>query len=311
MAIDHVGLIKELDELRAIAAKKLADDPLPTGSEARRRIEAEIEELGLGENIAELDMKGYTVLPPGSAAPPEFVERLRDTILRIADEERPDQFEDLGGLGRPLFHLVPRDRVFEEAVVQPKPLALMTYLLGWRARLSQCSALIKDKSTTTPLAFHADHSRKIPAPWPNVAQFCVITWVLSDYTRENGALCVFPGSHKLAQDVPSNFVMAHDHEDVEVVEVPAGSLIAWHGSLWHGALPRTADGRRVSLVLPFVRYHVQPSEMYWASTTPEMLERNPARFATLMGLTAAWPWGPDGPGTAGVASAPTSSSPFE
>ena len=77
--------------------------------------------------------------------------------------------------------------------------------------------------------------------------------------------------------------MRHDHEEIKVVEVPAGSVIAWHGNLWHGAVPRTADGQRMTLVLPHVRDPIQPQEIFWASTTPRMIERNLPRFCTLMG----------------------------
>ena len=70
-----------LDQLRAIALRKLKEDPLPHGKEAEKRIRAEIRELDLEENVADLETKGYTILPPGKAAPIEFTERLRDKIL--------------------------------------------------------------------------------------------------------------------------------------------------------------------------------------------------------------------------------------
>jgi hypothetical protein len=310
MALDHAGLVAELDILRALALKKLADDPLPAGIEAERRIRAEIAQLGLERNITELETKGYTALAPEDAAPAGFWERLRDVILRIADDES-SQLKVAPGTGRNLFHMVPRDRVFEEVLLQPRPLALLTYLLGYRAKLSQSTVLIKERTETQPLFFHADHSRKVPEPWPNPPVYCNVSWVLSDYTRDAGPLCVFPGSHKRGHDVPANLRMAHDSEEVEVIEVPAGTVLVWHGSLWHGALPRSAEGQRITLVMPFCRYHVQPQEMYWATTTDEMIERNPARFASLMGLAAAWPWTMDGPDTSLLAAGPSSNSPFE
>ena len=104
------------------------------------------------------------------------------------------------------------------------------------------------------------------------------------------AICVVPGSHRWGHNPPDSFVNAQDHEDVEVIEAPAGSVIVFHGSLWHGAVPRKNEGERVSLVLLCCRDHIQTQEAYWVSTTPEMLERNPRRFATLMGLTSQYPW---------------------
>ena len=142
----------------------------------------------------------------------------------------------------------------------PAPLTLVTYLLGYRAKLSQSTVLIKD-SRAKALPMHADHSGKLPAPWPNISQYSVVTWVTTDYTRENGAVCVWPGSHRFGRPVPDDVVMDHDREEIEVLEMPKGSVIIWHGSLWHGAVPRTADGQRVTLVLPHVRPYSAPGNL--------------------------------------------------
>ena len=178
----------------------------------------------------------------------------------------------------------------------PVPLTLVTYLLGYRAKLSQMTGLVKE-SDASPLAIHADHSNKLPAPWPSLAQYCNINWICSEYTREMGPLVVWPGSHRWGRPVPADLRMAQEHEDIEVLEVPRGSVIVWHGSLWHGALPRTAEGKRITLVMPHVRDYIQAQELYWATTTPEMIERNSARFCTLVGLTSSYPWIQEGPPT--------------
>ena len=286
MAIDALGLERDLNGLRELAAAKLADDPLPAGREAERRLWEDIERYELQAEVASLETKGYAVIAPEKAAPLELFGRIREAILRIAGE---DEGPLRPGLGRTLQHLLPRDPVFEEVLTSPVPLTLVTYMLGWRAKISQVTGLVKD-TRTPPLTIHADHSGKFPAPWPTLAQYCNLNWITGDYTRENGAVCVMPGSHRWGINVPPEMQQAHDHPDLEVLEVPKGSVIAWHGSLWHGALPRTTEGQRVTLVMPFVRDHVQTQELYWATATPEMVERNPARFATLIGLTSRTPW---------------------
>ncbi|MFD4790017.1 phytanoyl-CoA dioxygenase family protein [Streptomyces sp. NPDC058459] len=295
MTADHVALSREIAFLRELAAKKVEEDRLPAGLEATRRIRQEIAELDLDSNAVDLETKGYTVLAPGKAAPLDFCERLKEKILETDRRQRPKADGDGSPRGRLLWHLLPTDRLFEQALMAPAPLALVAFLLGYRAKLSQCTAAVKDESSTEPFDFHADQSRKVPAPWPTDAQFCTVTWALTDYTRENGALCVLPGSHKLSMDVPASHLRLHDHPDVEVVEAPAGSVIIHHGALWHGAVPRTAAGARVTLMLPMVRFHLLPQELFWASTTPDMIERNTSRFCALMGLLGSWPWGADGP----------------
>lgn len=306
---DPLGITKHINELRELVAEKLLDDPLPMGHEAELKLQADLREHGLEANIADLETQGYTILPPGKAAPIEFVERLRDTVLQIADRSDPG-FGEGRGLGTTLFHLLPQDRIFEEALMAPAPQALMTYLLGYRAKLSQSTGLIKD-SGAPALGIHADHSSKLPAPWGHVSNYCVVTWVLTEYTRENGAVCVWPGSHRWGRPIPEDLRMSHDHPEMRVLEVPAGSVIVWHGSLWHGAVPRSAEGRRATLVFPHVREGIQPQELYWATTTPEMIERNPARFGTLMGLSSAMPWVYDGPDPTRLMQGPATGNQFE
>ena len=222
MAIDAVQLAADLTELRGLADAKLVEEPLPNGEEAGKRLQADIERYDLKSEIADLETKGYAILPPGKAKPVEFFDRLRETILRLAETRRYGAFGPASGLGTALYHLLPQDRIFEEAVMAPTTLTLVTYLLGYRAKLSQSTVLIKDNRAKA-LPMHADHSGKLPAPWPNISQYSVVTWVTTDYTRENGAVCVWPGSHRFGRPVPDDVVMDHDREEIEVLEMPKGS----------------------------------------------------------------------------------------
>lgn len=308
MAIDRYALMEELQALRALAAARWEEDPLPVGRAATERLQQEIEHYQMHEHIVQLETDGYTVLPPGKAGSPELIERIKAAMLRLAD--RDTGYGRDSGLGGTIYHMLPEDRAFEEALMSPQALVLVTYLLGYRAKLSQSTGLIKERGVPA-LGLHADHSAKFAAPWSALSNYSVVTWVLTDYTRENGAVCVWPGSHKWGKPVPPEMVMAHDDPEIKVLEVPAGSVIAWHGSLWHGALRRTTDGQRMTLVFPHVRDPIAPQEMYWASTTEEMIARNPPRFSTLMGLTTVYGWLHNGPDLSSASRVPWTGSPYE
>ena len=182
------------------------------------------------------------MIAPEKAAPLELFERIREAILRIAGE---DEGPLRPGLGRTLQHLLPRDPVFEEVLTSPVPLTLVTYMLGWRAKISQVTGLVKD-TRTPPLTIPRRPQRQVSGAVADARAVLQPHWITGDYTRENGAVCVMPGSHRWGINVPPEMQQAHDHPDLEVLEVPKGSVIAWHGSLWHGALPRTTEGQRVT-----------------------------------------------------------------
>ena len=269
----------------------------------------EIREFGLEPHVAELDAWGLTVLPPERVAPREFTIRLRDAILSLAERRtgvRPD-FDNgtthanipatSGQTGEAwMWQILFDDPIFADALMNRACLAMVTYLVGYSAKLSNSSALVKGpvdwEGPPRPLGLHND-SRGVPAPLPPYSQFASATWALTDYTLENGALGYLPGSHKLCrQPTPDEAA-----DRVVPVEAEAGSLIVWHGNTWHAPFPRTAPGLRVSMLLYFCRDYMTTQERYRERVPQAMLERYPSRFRTLMGLMDGYGWTEEGPDT--------------
>ena len=51
-----------------------------------------IKELGLESNVMDIDTYGFTVIPPEKVANSDFLERMRETVLRIAQERTGNTF---------------------------------------------------------------------------------------------------------------------------------------------------------------------------------------------------------------------------
>ena len=290
------NVMADLDAKREYVRARVAEDPFPVGQTASVAVQREIETLGLTKNVLELDTQGYTVLTPEEVGSRELVPRMNEAIDRVA-AKRAKGWTREEGLGTALFALLPEDRVFEEALLCPKPLALLTYLLGYHAKLSISGALLKGRATPV-MRFHADALGRFPLPWPDYAQVANVTWMLSDYTAEGGPLCFVPGSHRLSQPppgYPENPITPANYPGAVPVEGPAGSVVVWHGNLWHGAKAREIDGLRRTMVYFFVRSYIEAQEIHKFKTTLEMLKRNPARFGVLVGLTEHIPWADEGP----------------
>ena len=282
--------------------------PMPPASpEQLEALYAEIRRLELEENIAELDAYGLTVVPPEKVAPRAFTERLRDTIVEISEKRSgivPDLDTGRSHTGVEATHgqdaevwmwrLLFDDPIFEQALMNRTSLALITYLLGESAKLSNCSAVVKGPieldDEPGPLNLHSDN-RGIPSPFPTYSQVANSTWPLTDYDLSNGAVGYVPGSHRYCRHpFPGEGL-----EDAVPVIAPAGSLIVWHGNTWHGPFPRTEPGLRVSMLLYFCREYLTTQERYGDEVPKELLERNPERFATLVGCSDPYGWGQDGP----------------
>lgn len=257
----------------------------------------EFEELGLIEKLMELELKGWTVLEPGVAAPIEFVERLRDRVLEVADERLVDFDPENGvirgdkqGIKRTyanLFYLIFEGRIFEEVVFNPAAMAFVDYMCGQSSVLLSLNAQIKSAgSQWTPM--HNDLSR-MPAPLPVYSQMANATWCLTDYNREAGGLAMVPGSHRYCNHPRPDELDPDTNPDAVPVEAPFGSLIVWHSNTWHAGYRRTAPGIRMNLIMYYGRSYIQQAEVYWDKVTEEFLERNPDRMKTLLGLDARWP----------------------
>jgi ectoine hydroxylase-related dioxygenase (phytanoyl-CoA dioxygenase family) len=85
-------------------------------------------------------------------------------------------------------------------------------------------------------------------------------WALSDYTSENGATRVVPGSHTLGLgQPPEGFDVQFEHQAI----CPAGSVIVFNGQLWHGGGENKSNGDRYAMfghyrVAPWMRFQVDP-----------------------------------------------------
>ena len=105
------------------------------------------------------------------------------------------------------------------------------------------------------LGLHADQAG-IPLPWGDNALNANCNWCLTDYTREGGAFACVPGSHrrKCRRKLPECVAEA------VAVECPCGSLIAFHGALWHGAFPKKTPGLRVTIANFFRHTAILPQD---------------------------------------------------
>ena len=179
---------------------------------------APIRELGLEQYVAELEHYGYTVIPPELVAPPEFVERMRDAVLRVAHERTGvehalDRPGDAGGYKTfpiqsdryLLYYLLFEDEVFEEWLENPVLCAMIDHIMRGQAQLSSMVSFVKwrdgsAKPGDPATGLHSD-SPGSPEGLLDFSQslVCNAALCLTEYTREDGCIAMVPGSHRLGR----------------------------------------------------------------------------------------------------------------
>ena len=139
------------------------------------RVYREIRTLGLESNLAELEAFGFTIIRDALSARSDPA-GLREAVLRSAEGELPTAPLDLEGESdlqevQLAPYLLLKDPVFEQALLNPRPLALITYLLGYSCWLSSMTSHVKGPGrlasccTATPPTASPRRFRPIPR-WP-------------------------------------------------------------------------------------------------------------------------------------------------
>ena len=270
--------------------------------EALERTLSKIDELGLEGNLIELETIGYTTVK--GVLSEDRIQRAKNAILRRVESNTgkkidPDTAtaEDLsGGLGvgnNYQHYMLYDDEVFEEILMEEKPLALVTYLLGESCHLSSVGCHFKGPGAVGWAGLHADTNG--PQPFPLYANTSNVNYALTPYSREAGALCMVPGSHKRARrPTPEESALSDEKCNPEAVSmnISPGDAVVWHGNAWHGSFARQIPGIRMNLAMYFVRYHVVTQERDKDNVPQEVLDRHAKddRFKRLLGGEQRFGW---------------------
>ena len=118
----------------------------------------------------------------------------------------------------------------------------------------------------------------IPIPKPHPPTVCNSMWALTDFTEANGATRIVPGSH-LADRSPDY----GSHYESVAAEMDRGSVLIWHGSLWHGGGANQTDEQRVGIAMNYCAGYIRQQENQQLGLPPALVRTFPRRLQELVG----------------------------
>jgi Phytanoyl-CoA dioxygenase (PhyH) len=204
----------------------------------------------------QLDEQGYLALP--GLMGPDLLEKLRRRIDELLDEEGPRagwEFKTEPGARR-LANLVNKGRVFEDAIVTPRVLECMAHVLGPKFKLSSLNARSTDPHSEADQPLHADSGAIADAAGYWV---CNSVWMLDDFTPENGATRMVPGSHRWNRVPPPG--MYERHPEQQLVTGKAGTVVVMNSHMWHGGTANHTDFPRRAMHVYYTRWD-KPQQQY-------------------------------------------------
>jgi hypothetical protein len=223
--------------------------------------------------LREIEERGYTLLE--GAIPPATVGALQDSLERLYAR----QAEITGtawGPERGLENLPAKSLLFLETVEATRPvLEIMETLLGPNLVLASLNA--RSSAAYTPAqGLHRDHQgqlfyeRRPDGRFVSAHIYVQSIWLLDDFTPEKGATRLVPGTHTPEAGDPrpdSPF-----GPPIPLV-APAGTVVVFPASLWHGGGEHTAPGVRRAFHGFFSRPWAMPQFDNPRSTPLDVLER--------------------------------------
>lgn len=108
-----------------------------------------------------------------------------------------------------------------------------------------------------------------------------VIWALDDFTAENGATLIAPGSHRWPD--------GRRPEPPELVPavMPAGSALIYSGRLWHAAGHNRSGATRRALIVEHVLPWLRPTDNQILATGVDRLRALPPALSRLAGLARA------------------------
>lgn len=187
--------------------------------------------------IQEIDIYGFTVVERALA--PEEAEAMRAALIRC--EREVGEHHTFGGTARHVSNLPRLDPVFWPVIDHPRTLPILEHFLGTSLILGSLNSRIV-RPGDGDQAWHAD----IPQEMLNMQSPVMMNtvWMLDDFSPQNGATRILPGTHRSGLDrPPADLEIKYAYQ----AEAPAGSVLIFNGQCWHAGGRNDSDRNRHAL----------------------------------------------------------------
>ena len=228
------------------------------------------------DHLGRIERDGYTIVE-GVLAREEctaIVTAIDELERALGIDFARNDFE--GRRTKRIYNLLVHGPLFEAIPVHPRVLPIVEGVLDAGCLVSSLSSIaIHPGETAQPI--HAD-DQLLPLPKPHVATVCNTMWALTDFTEANGATRLVPGSHTRDHSP----VYGSEHASIPAA-MPQGSVLVWHGSLWHGGGANRSDAVRIGIAMNYCAGWIRQQENQQLGIPREIAKGFSPRLQKLVG----------------------------
>ena len=213
--------------------------------------------MNLEKHLTELEQDGYTVIP--DALSQREVSVTLQAVKDLLEEEREvalttgTQSDNL----LTSHTIVGKHPIFYEFFLNPPTMQIVRKMIDDDALLYDANIRIPmPTGAANPrqgFQLHVDREDYSVVPFVGGKHFPMamnVTWCLVDFTINNGATLLWPGSHNSCivpepESRPPGYIYA---------EAPAGSAVIWDAAIWHASGINCSDEPRYAVLAYYIRY---------------------------------------------------------
>lgn len=224
------------------------------------------------EVVAALDRDGYSIVESLLGA--DEVAAMRADLHGVLQATLTGRNDFEGFETRRVYALFAKTRAFDSAAIHPLVLGVLDQVLGEYQLSAPQGIQIGPGETAQNL--HRDDG-VYPIARPHQELVVNTMWALDDFTNENGATHVVPGSHRWVAETPGPTTST-----LRAV-MPAGSVMFFAGSVFHGGGANTTPRPRLGVILEYVAGWLRQQENQYLAVPHETVRELPERLQELLG----------------------------
>jgi ectoine hydroxylase-related dioxygenase (phytanoyl-CoA dioxygenase family) len=237
-------------------------------------------------HIRDIQEQGYTIIP--NAVPEALLQGLVTAIKRLETQHAgvqraPDVLgkQRVGYKGKMLLN---RDPIFQWALAFDPLLAIAERMLGPEFLLHAAPTLAIEPGEPGQNLHTDDLYMGIARPHDPLV--LTVIWALVDFTEENGATRLVPGSHKWPEPPRATYAeIAANPREIDTIGAPMkrGSILVIDSAIWHGAGANDSDRQRTGLAISYCRGWMRQQENYQLGIPLETMRGFSPRLRQLCG----------------------------
>jgi ectoine hydroxylase-related dioxygenase (phytanoyl-CoA dioxygenase family) len=187
-----------------------------------------------------------------------------------------------------VYTLVARGQVFEDLTADPRLLSLLDAFLRPSYLLSASHAIDIYPGEVAQSMHFDDSFYPIPRPRPAIS--ISVIGAIDAFTAQNGGTVIIPRSHLWSSAEYLAFVQARlagrpipAMQDAFSLEMPAGAIAVFQGTLVHGAGANASDAPRMAYTNQYCEPWARTQENFYLGVPKDQVRRMSPRLQSLLG----------------------------